>query len=200
MASTESTDHERSHCFDGSIVRYQRCRASHPAGTSAPCAPMGSLRPFDHRHAVSCRTLCQRSGRSFIFLATGRVPSWYKQLAPRDLLGPLGTSTLSPPQAGPRVLEIWDNNGCRHKLREPKQSQVGATSAAKQSASPRFAMPPGDFVKRVLLAHLLKSISSLAHGRSSRSGAVRSRSKQPWTSIQKKSRSSPRRCSLLSKL
>ena len=41
--------------------------------------------------------------------------SWYKQLAPRDLLGPLGTSTLSPPQAGPRVLEIWDNNGCRHK-------------------------------------------------------------------------------------
>ena len=43
--------------------------------------------------------------------------SWYKQLAPRDLLGPLGTSTLSPPQAGPRVLEIWDNNGCRHNLR-----------------------------------------------------------------------------------
>ena len=41
--------------------------------------------------------------------------SWYKQLAPRDLLGPLGTSTLSPPQAGPRVLEIWDNNGFRHK-------------------------------------------------------------------------------------
>ena len=33
-----------------------------------------------------------------------------------------------------------------------EQSQVGATSAAKQSASLRFAMPAQDFVKRVLLA------------------------------------------------
>ena len=33
-----------------------------------------------------------------------------------------------------------------------EQSQVGATSAAKQSASLRFAMPAEDFVKRVLLS------------------------------------------------
>ena len=49
--------------------------------------------------------------------------SWYKQLAPRDLLGPLGTSTLSPPQAGPRVLEIWDNNGCRHNRHAEASAQ-----------------------------------------------------------------------------
>ena len=70
-----------------------------------------------------------------------------------------------------------------------EQSQVGATSAAKQSASPRFAMPPGDFVKRVSLAHGARLVS-LAHGARLVS----------LESIQKKSRSSAPRCSLLSKL
>ena len=118
-----------------------------------------------------------------------------------QVVGGFARPGLGGSRGFPKSLATWRTmTGAHRVIREPEQSQVGATSAAKQSASPRFAMPPGDFVKRVLLAHSLKSISSLAHGRSSRSGAVRSRSKQPWTSIQKKSRSSPRRCSLLSKL
>ncbi len=52
----------------------------------------------------------------------------------------------------PKSLATWRTmTGAHRAIRGAEQSQRNV--AAEQSASPRFAMAPGDFVKRVLLAH-----------------------------------------------
>ena len=91
------------------------------------------------------------------------------------------TYSFRPGWQGPADLE-WDMNSLRQvqphgssssSSRRPTpsrpHSQVGATSAAKQSASPCFAMPPGDFGKRFLfLRESSRWRTALVSSRSSR--------------------------------